>query len=97
MWITGQSQGVKLVVLLAFLLMITAQLVNYFVKSSLHISLNIFLAFLLFPISTIAGVLFAFFIFLIGWSRLVLNRHTVVEVLTGVLIGVTFGVASLFI
>src|SRR5688572_4347410 len=30
MWITGQSQGLRLVILLALLLMITAQLTNYF-------------------------------------------------------------------
>src|SRR5688572_23016998 len=95
LWLTGQSQGLRTVIQLALLLMVTAQLVNFFIKSSLHVSLNVFLAFLIFPISLIAGIFFCCFILLIGWSRLRLGRHTVKEIITGTLIGLIFGLASL--
>jgi membrane-associated phospholipid phosphatase len=95
LWVTGQSHGLKAVVQLTLLLMITAQLVNFFIKSSLHMSLNVFMMFLIFPISVVAGVLFCCFIFLVGWSRITLGRHTVKEVLTGALIGLIFGLASM--
>jgi membrane-associated phospholipid phosphatase len=95
LWVSGQSQGFRAVVQLGFLLMVTAQLVNFFIKSSLHMSLNVFMTFLIFPIGLIAGLFFCCFILLIGWSRLMLGRHTVREILTGTLIGLIFGLASL--
>ncbi|MEZ0538819.1 hypothetical protein [Fibrella arboris] len=91
LYVTNQSYILRIGFLLATLLLVTSQLVNLFIKSSLHVSLNTYLAFLLLLLDVKLGVLLLAFIPMIGWSRRQLNRHTVVELLTGGVIGSTFG------
>ncbi|XWW45751.1 hypothetical protein JYG30_24040 [Fibrella sp. USSR17] len=90
-YLTNQSFIVRLSFLLATLLLITSQFVNQFIKSSLHVSLNTFLAFLLLLVDVKIGMLWLTFLPLIGWSRRQLNRHTLPEIITGGVIGLTFG------
>ena len=84
---TNQSRNLCLGVLFALLLLILSQAINYFVKSSLHVSLNIYLSALIFTVNFKAGVAALLFTGLISWSRVKLGRHSVKEVLFGLLIG----------
>jgi membrane-associated phospholipid phosphatase len=84
---TNQSRNLCLGVLFALLLLILSQAINYFVKSSLHVSLNIYLSALIFTVNFKAGVAALLFTGLISWSRIKLGRHSVKEVLFGLLIG----------
>jgi len=84
---TNQSRNLCLGVLFALLLLILSQAINYFVKSSLHVSLNIYLTALIFTVNFKAGVAALLFTALISWSRVKLGRHSVKEVLFGLLIG----------
>jgi hypothetical protein len=94
-FITGQSRTLCLSVLFSSLLLITAQLVNRYIKSSLHVSLNVFLFFMILHMNVAAACAFLVFIFLIARARLILNRHTPKELLTGALIGVFWGAVFL--
>ena len=88
---TNQSRNLCLGVLFALLLLILSQAINYFVKSSLHVSLNIYLSALIFTVNFKAGVAALLFTALISWSRVKLGRHSVKEVLFGLLIGTIIG------
>lgn len=90
-FVTGQGSVLCFGVLFSTCLLITAQLINYFIKSSLHISLNTFLFFMIFRMDVYMAVLFFLFIFLIVWARLTLKRHTAKELLAGILIGLFWG------
>lgn len=90
-YLTNQSYILRLSFLLATLLLVTSQFINQFIKSSLHVSLNTYLAFLLLLLDIKMGVLSLAFIPLVGWSRFQLNRHTLVELITGGVVGATFG------
>jgi len=93
---TGQPRTISLSVLFSLILMSISQVTNYFVKSSLHVSFTIFLAFLILPMNLMLGLLFFCFAILIAWARFSLDRHTVKEILTGAIIGLTVGTCSLF-
>ena len=94
MYATEQAPTLRLKILFAFLLLLTSQVINYFIKSSLHVSLNIFLSFLILPINMPIGILFFVFVAFIAWSRLILNRHTLKEIIVGAIIGFIIGFAS---
>jgi membrane-associated phospholipid phosphatase len=92
LFLTHQSETICLSVLFATILTLVSQLVNYFIKSSMHVSLTLYLAFLAFASSlSIAGFFFLIFTIIIGWSRVVLKRHSVLEVFVGAAIGLTIG------
>ncbi len=97
LFVTDQSQVLRLNMLFAFILLLTSKLMNYFIKSSLHVSLNVFLAFSILPMSVLVGILLFVFVILISWSRLELKRHTVKEILAGAFIGFAIGIALLLI
>ena len=91
LFVTDQPRMLRLSVLFSLILLSTSQVVNYFIKSSLHVSFNIFLSFLIMPLHIIAGVMFLLFTVLIAWARLVLKRHTLKEIITGAAIGLAIG------
>jgi membrane-associated phospholipid phosphatase len=84
---TNQSRNLCFSVLFALILIVISQIVNFFIKSSLHVSLNIYLASLIFPFDYKIGIIVLLFTGLLCWSRVKLGRHTVKEVLFGFLIG----------
>jgi membrane-associated phospholipid phosphatase len=94
--VTGQSRTLCLSVLFSSLLLITAQLINRYIKSSLHVSLNVFLFFMILHMNVTAAAFFLLFVLLIAWARLTLKRHTAKELLTGALIGLFWGMVFLF-
>jgi membrane-associated phospholipid phosphatase len=89
---TGQSRTLRFGLLFSTLLLYTSQLVNRYIKSSLHVSMNIFLFFMILSMSKIIALTFLVFIFLVAWARLILKRHTGRELLIGALIGLFWGV-----
>lgn len=95
LFITEQSRTLRLSVLFALILLATSQVVNYFIKSSLHVSLNIFLAFLMMSLNFVIGLAFLACVPFIAWSRVVLKRHSLKEIITGALIGLIVGGATL--
>ena len=94
LFFTNQSQAVKWTTFFFLLLLSVSKFVNYFVKSSLHVSLNILVAFLIMPLHLIFGIVFLIFVLFVAWSRVALNRHTLKEVLYGGFIGLGIGFSS---
>jgi membrane-associated phospholipid phosphatase len=72
-------------------LLLAALLANRFLKVSLHVALNVFLLFLLLPFGSTVALSFCAFIIAVSWSRIVLGRHTLAEVVAGILLGSVFG------
>jgi membrane-associated phospholipid phosphatase len=87
LFITHQSNVLLVSVIFGLIITLVSQLVNIYVKSSLHVSLNIYLAFLIMPISVYVALIIFLFTIAIGWSRIVLKRHTFREVVFGAVIG----------
>lgn len=84
---TNQSSNLCISVLFALILVIISQIINIFIKSSLHVSLNIYLAALIFTIDYKISLIVLLFTGLLCWSRVKLKRHTIKEVVFGLLIG----------
>jgi hypothetical protein len=95
LFVTDQPRTISLSVLFAWILLFTSQLTNYFIKSSLHVSFNIFLSFLIIPMNLTLGIFCLFLTIIIAWARLTLQRHTMQEILTGSILGLIVGVLSL--
>lgn len=96
LYFSGQSKTVCLSVFFGLVITFVSQLVNLRIKSSLHVSMTVYLAFLIMPLSYVAGVIVLLISMLIGWSRIVLGRHTLKEVLWGGGIGLTIGLIMFF-
>jgi membrane-associated phospholipid phosphatase len=94
LFLTNQSQGIKYNALFFFLLLFIAKIGNYFIKTSLHVALNVFLSFLIMQINLVYGVSFLVFVFPIAWSRLILKRHTLKEIIYGGINGLAIGILS---
>lgn len=92
---THQSKSLCLSVFFAFLLALVSHLVNFYIKSSLHVSLTIYLAAMVFPLNNILGIILFLFSILIGWSRIELKRHTRIEVVVGGIIGAVISISML--
>jgi hypothetical protein len=86
---THQNNNLCLSMLFATILVLISQIVNLFIKSSLHVSLNIYLSFLVMTLNYKIGIILFLFTGLLGWSRIVLGRHTRIEVLVGSVIGLS--------
>jgi len=94
---TGQSKTVCLSVFFGLVITFVSQLVNLRIKSSLHVSMTIYLAFLIMPLNYLMGIVVLLISGLIGWSRIVLGRHTLKEVLWGGGIGLTIGLIMFYV
>ena len=89
-----QSPIIPLGLFISSLMPVFALLLSKYLKVSLHTSFTAFAAFLFWP--SILWVLVGFVLSLaIGWSRLVLGKHTFWEVLTGAVIGCAAGIVLL--
>ncbi|MBC3788723.1 phosphatase PAP2 family protein [Spirosoma utsteinense] len=75
------------------LLVVSSYGVNRYIKASLHTSLSFFLTWAVYSINQPLGLMMGVFAILIGASRLVLGRHTLLEILVGALIGLVSGTA----
>jgi membrane-associated phospholipid phosphatase len=77
---------------LAALLVLVTHLLRRWLKVSLHAAFAVFAGAMVWPhaLPTLATLVLAAGV---AWSRLVLRRHTLPEVLLGLLMGAVFGVA----
>ncbi len=92
LWAMGQSPAVASGPLLAALLVLLTHALRRRLKVSLHAAFALFAAAMVWPhaLGTLAIGLLAIGV---AWSRLVLRRHTLAEVLVGLLLGAACGAA----
>ena len=72
-----------LVMFFLLVLLLVMQLSNYFIKSSMHTAFNFFVAALFFRENEILGLLWIGISVLVGFTRIILKRHTPKEVIMG--------------
>jgi membrane-associated phospholipid phosphatase len=92
---THQSKNLCISVLFALILLIVSQVINLYVKSSLHVSFNIYLSALVFTVNYKIGIVALLFTGLLMWSRVKLERHTIKEVVFGLVIGLVISLLML--
>lgn len=96
-FMTDQPYLVRISLVCATLLLGTSLLLNLLLKSSLHVSLNTYLACLFCLFDAQSGWVWLAVVPLIGWSRYQLGRHTLAELVTGGLLGLGAGGLLLFL
>jgi membrane-associated phospholipid phosphatase len=78
-----KHERIDMVLLFLLILLIVLQISNYFIKSSMHMAINLFIAALFFAVSPLYGLIWLIFSILVGISRIILKRHSLAEVLSG--------------
>ncbi len=92
-----QTQNVDTPVVGLLVLLLLLQASNYFVKSSMHTALNVYTSALMFEVKWYWGFIWLMITFLVAISRLILQRHSVKEVLSGAGIATAISVLYLFL
>jgi len=95
-FITGQSVNLCLSLLFALVLVVISQLVNLYIKSSMHVSFHLYLSFLVMSLNYRVGIIVLLISIPIAWSRMALGRHTLKEVVSGGVIGLTVGLCMIY-
>ena len=93
---TSAASNFSLSILFGTILVFISQIINLFVKSSLHVSLNIYLSALVLTADFRIGIAVFLFSGLIAWSRVALGRHTWNEVIFGYCIGLIISATMLY-
>jgi membrane-associated phospholipid phosphatase len=93
-FITAQNYSwlIKAGLLSSIFLIGSAFFINRILKVSLHTSIAFYLAVLLIQIKAEIAFVTIIFALMIGWSRVMLQRHSVPEILVGFLLGISSGV-----
>lgn len=81
-----KDERIDMVLLFLLILLIVLQISNYFIKSSMHTAINIFIAALFFTLSPFYGLIWFIISILVGVSRIILKRHSRAEVVSGAMI-----------
>jgi len=92
-WFVGGPRFMIRGLLASMVLAFAAMLANLVLKVSLHTALSVFCALVILALNNWLGIGACIFAMLIGWSRVVLKRHTTAEVISGALLGSIVGVA----
>ena len=85
-FVYARFKEIDFVLFFLLVLLLAMMVSNYFIKSSMPIALNIFVAALLFTIDPIFGMIWMVCAVLVGISRIILKKHTIKEVTSGVFI-----------
>jgi hypothetical protein len=93
---TNPASNFSISVLFGTILVIISQITNLFIKSSLHVSLNIYLAALAMTADLRIGIAILLISGIIAWSRIALGRHTWKEVIFGCCIGLIISATMLY-
>lgn len=96
LFLTKQSTNICLSLMFATILVFISQITNLYVKSSLHVSLNIYLSFIVMTVNFNAGLILFNFTGLTGWSRVVLGSHSLKEVIYGGSLGLIVSLVMLY-
>lgn len=78
--------------LVSLVLLLAAMLINRWSKISLHLIFAAYCAVSLFAVSYWIGAGFVLLAIAVGWSRIVLERHSLAQVLSGMALGATAGI-----
>lgn len=87
---------VDLTILFLFVLLILMQISNFYIKSSMHTALNVFTAALFFTFDPTVGFIWIGIAALVGFTRVVLKRHTPTEVMMGAVLALIVSFAYLY-
>ncbi|CAA7195578.1 hypothetical protein CHRY9293_01765 [Chryseobacterium potabilaquae] len=90
-----QNRHLDFVMLFILILLITLQISNFYIKSSMHTAFNIFVAALFFSLNPQAGLIWLGIAVLVGITRIILKRHTVKEVFMGA--GIAFVISFIYL
>ncbi len=85
-----RNENIDLVMVFILILLLVMQISNYFIKSSMHTAFNIFVAALFFSQNPFFGMMWLGIAVLVGVTRIILKKHTPIEVLLG-------GIISFFV
>ena len=96
MYLTGQSINLCLSLLFGLTLVIISQVVNLYIKSSMHVAFHLYLSFLVMTLNLRIGLIALLITIPIAWSRIVLGRHTLKESLVGSVIGILVGLFMMY-
>lgn len=88
-------QRINWEITMLFILLVLMQISNFWIKSSMHASLNIYVAALFFVLNPEIGIFWLILSLLIGISRIILKRHTPAEVISGAMIAIFVSLAYL--
>lgn len=92
----NQNTDLILIIIFVMALMLTMHLSNFFIKSSMHTAFNVLVSALFFNIVPYLGAFWLLLTLLVGISRVVLKRHTIKEVITGVSIATVISFIYLY-
>ena len=81
LYFTQQNFDLILIIIFVMALMLIMHFSNFFIKSSMHTSFNVFVSALFFSLNIYFGLFWLFLTILVGISRVILKRHTVKEVI----------------
>lgn len=93
-WYFGHSP-VTVALLVAAAIILLALLISPWCKLSLHVAFGCFAIFV--PGSLALGAGFGVLVLAVAWSRLVLGRHDMADILAGMLAGVAAGIAFIIL
>jgi membrane-associated phospholipid phosphatase len=96
-FLTPQRADLRYAFLFAWLLMQTSQLVNFRLKTSLHVGFHAYFVCLLYNLLPQWGIFALFTIPFMAWSRVTLGRHSLAEVSCGALLGLLAGGTFLWV
>ncbi|MFN3849496.1 MAG: phosphatase PAP2 family protein [Spirosomataceae bacterium] len=91
LYLSKQPMGIVFGAWAAWLLTLLSFLINFKLKTSLHVGFSFLIAFLALSSDLMAGGILLAFGFLVGWSRLILKRHTLPEIFMGASLGTIIG------
>jgi membrane-associated phospholipid phosphatase len=83
LYFTQQNFDLILIIIFVMALMLIMHFSNFFIKSSMHTSFNVFVSALFFSLNIYFGLFWLLLTILVGISRVILKRHTVKEVIMG--------------
>ena len=89
-------ERINMVLLFLLILLLLMQISNYFIKSSMHTAINLFIAALFFVFTPLYGFIWFLLSVLVGTSRIILKRHSLVEVISGAVIAGTVSFIYLY-
>jgi membrane-associated phospholipid phosphatase len=96
-YLSGFPISVTLNTLNFLIMMLLMGLANLKIKASLHACIAFYISISFFSLSAFWGIPIFVLAIATAWSRLILGRHTVRELIVGSVIGLFFGLLSLFL
>jgi membrane-associated phospholipid phosphatase len=98
LYLTHQPLSLCYGMLCGLLLLICSSFTNQFLKVSLHTAYSFYIVVLAWQMVGIKiGIVFILLAIIVSWSRWVLKRHSIIELILGCFFGVLFGLLFVFL